>query len=158
LTQLPFVLTTLIYLHSLVRWLVLATLIYTLYRAYRGYFYNSVFSKADKAWRHWTATTAHIQLMLGIVLYSKSVTVKAFFGGLGSTKHVTEPLFFGVIHITAMLSAVVLVTIGSAIAKRKTIDREKHKVLLVWFGIALLLIFIAIPWPFSPLAQRPFIR
>lgn len=151
-------LSTLLFLHSLIRWFVLATLLYSLFRAYRGYTYNLVFNKADNAWRHWTATTTHIQLIIGILLYAKSDTVKAFFSGLGSRDHITEPMFFGIIHITFMLSAIVAVTIGSAMAKRKTVDKEKFKTILIWFGAALLLILIAIPWPFSPLAQRPYLR
>lgn len=147
-----------IFLHSLIRWFVLGMLLYSIYRAYKGYSRSLIFKESDDTWRHWTATTTHIQLIIGILLYSKSVTVKAFFSGLGSRDHITEPMFFGVIHIALMLSAIVLVTIGSAIAKRKTIDKDKFKTILIWFGAALLLILIAIPWPFSPLAQRPYLR
>jgi hypothetical protein len=151
-------LSTFIFLHSLIRWFVLGTLIYSIYKAYKGYSSNLSFRKTDNSWRHWTATITHIQLILGILLYSKSDTVKAFFSGLGSRDRITEPMFFGVIHIALMLSAIVLVTIGSAMAKRKTIDKDKFKTMLIWFGAALLLILIAIPWPFSPLAQRPYLR
>jgi hypothetical protein len=28
----------------------------------------------------------------------------------------------------------------------------------LWFTAALLLILVAIPWPFSPFAQRPYLR
>ena len=151
-------LSTLIFLHSLIRWFVLGTLLYSIYRAYRGYSHSLTFKNTDDVWRHWTATTTHIQLILGILLYSKSETVKAFVSGLGSRDRITEPMFFGIIHIAFMLSAIVLVTIGSAMAKRKTIDKDKFKTLLIWFGAALLLILIAIPWPFSPLTHRPYLR
>lgn len=151
-------LSLLIFLHSIIRWVVLLTLLYSIYRAYKGYTNQLAFKNTDNAWRHRTATTAHVQLIIGILLYSKSITVKAFFAGLSSTGHVTEPVFFGVIHIALMLSAIVLVTIGSAMAKRKAIDQEKFKTMLIWFGAALLLILIAIPWPFSPFAQRPYLR
>jgi hypothetical protein len=57
-----------------------------------------------------------------------------------------------------MFVAIVLITIGSAKAKRKSNDTQKFKTMLIWFSIALLIIFIAIPWPFSPLANRPYIR
>jgi len=67
-------------------------------------------------------------------------------------------LFFGLIHILLMLIAIILITIGSAIAKRKTSDVEKFKTILIYYSISLLIIFIAIPWPFSPLAHRPFLR
>jgi lauroyl/myristoyl acyltransferase len=47
-----------------------------------------------------------------------------------------------------MLIAIVLITIGSAKAKRQTDDSQKYKKLAIWFGIALVLILAAIPWPF----------
>jgi len=149
---------TLIFLHSIFRWLVLLSLFYAIFRSYKGLKAKLVFTKADNTVRHLTATVAHIQLMLGIILYSHSPAVKHFFAAINKTGSITEPFFFSVIHISMMLSAIVIITIGSALAKRKPTDREKFKTMLVWFSIALTLIFIAIPWPFSPLVQRPYLR
>ncbi|WP_240339611.1 hypothetical protein [Flavobacterium arcticum] len=70
---------TLLFLHNFIRWLVLASLLFAIYRAYKGYVSKSVFSKADNAIRHWTATIAHIQLMIGMVLYFQSPIIKYFF-------------------------------------------------------------------------------
>jgi len=149
---------TLIFLHSIFRWLVLLSLFYAIFRSYKGLKAKLVFTKADNTVRHLTATVAHIQLMLGIILYSQSPAVKHFFATVNETGSITEPVFFGVIHIGIMLSAIVIITIGSALAKRKPTDQEKFKTMLVWFSIALTLIFLAIPWPFSPLVQRPYLR
>ena len=67
-----------------------------------------------------------------------------------------DALFFGLLHLILMLIAIVLITLVSALAKRRLTDREKFRTMLVWFTIALLMIFIAIRWPFSPLANRPY--
>lgn len=144
--------------HSTVRWLVLASLIYAIFRAYRGYRFNAVFSKTDNAIRHWTATIAHIQLMLGLVLYFQSPLIKYFFANFRETVWKLDFSFFGLFHSLMMFLAVVILTIGSALAKRKANDSDKFKTMLLWFSLSLLLIFIAIPWPFSPLAQRPYFR
>ena len=64
--------------HSYMRWLVLISLLIALYRAYRGYFKDLSFSKTDNAIRHWTATITHIQLVIGILLYSQSPIIKYF--------------------------------------------------------------------------------
>lgn len=148
----------LLFLHSLIRWLVLASLSYSFYRAYVAYTNKKPFTTGLNKLRHWTATIAHIQLVIGIILYSESPTVKAFFAGLGSNGHITEPLFFGIIHIALMLLAIVIITVASAMARRKATNEQKLKIMYVWFGVALLVILIAIPWPFSPLAQRPYLR
>jgi hypothetical protein len=148
----------LLFFHSIIRWTVLITLIWSIFRAYRGYYGKHVFTRGDDKLRHWTTTTTHIQLMLGILLYTQSPNAKFSFHVTGTTGQITQPFFFGVLHLIFMLSAIVVITIGSAMAKRKLTDSEKFKTILIWFSIALLIIFIAIPWPFSPLAQRPYIH
>jgi len=149
---------TLTFLHSTFRWLVLLSLVYSIFRAYKGYFSQKEFSKTDNSVRHWTATIAHIQLVLGITLYSQSPIIKYFWKNFNEAKESFDLLFFGLIHIFLMLFSIILITIGSAISKRKTTDKEKYKTMLIYFIIALVIIFIAIPWPFSPFANRPYFR
>lgn len=149
---------TLLVLHSLIRWFVLAFLLYSIYRAFVGYIHNKTFSKTDNAFRHWTATIAHIQLMIGIILYTQSPIVKYFWKETEISFQNLDLTFYGLIHIILMLMAIILVTIGSALAKRQPTDKEKFKTMLIWFSIALIITFIAIPWTFSPLSSRPSFR
>lgn len=148
----------LLYTHSLFRWLVLATLLWSVIRAWRGYYTQAVFTKADNALRHWTATIAHVQLVVGMILYTQSPIIKYYWKSDTKTDLPFDLTFFGIVHMLLMLVVIVFITIGSALAKRKPSDTEKFKTMLLWFAIALLLICIAIPWPFSPLAHRPYFR
>jgi len=116
------------------------------------------FTKLDNSLRHWTATIAHIQLIIGMILYLKSPITKMIFSNFKEALNHAEVTFFGLIHIGLMLVAIVVITIGSSLAKRKPTDQEKYKTMLIWFTITLIIIVIAIPWPFSPLAQRPYFR
>lgn len=149
---------TLTFYHSIMRWLVVFSLILSLYRACKGYFYKDVFSNTDNAIRHWTATIAHIQLMVGMILYFQSPLVKYFLANFKTAVHDFNMLFFGLIHSSLMLVAIVLITVGSASAKRKDTNASKFKTMIVWYSIALIIIIIAVPWPFSPLANRPYFR
>jgi UDP-N-acetylmuramyl pentapeptide phosphotransferase/UDP-N-acetylglucosamine-1-phosphate transferase len=149
---------TLTFLHSLTRWFVLLSLLYAIYRAYIGYSLNKEYSKTDNRIRHWTATTAHIQLIIGILFYIKSPVISYFWNNVKEGVDQPDIIFFGLYHIIAMLTAIVLITIGSAKAKRKIKAKEKFRIQLVWFLIALVVIFIAIPWPFSPFTTRPYLR
>ena len=143
-------------LHSLFRWLVLLSLLCGIFRAYRGCANRLAFTATDDSVRHWTATILHIQLVLGFTLYFISPVIQAFRQqGIRAGGHVA---FFGVIHIGIMLLAVVLVTIGSSMAKRQSADGAKFRTMLIWFSVGLLVIFLAIPWPFSPLVNRPYFR
>jgi hypothetical protein len=144
--------------HSIIRWLVLISLGTTIYRSAIRLLNKSPFSKKDDQYRHWTATITHIQFVIGMTMYFKSPAIARFRITGIDTRGITEPVFFGVVHISMMITAVILITLGSAFAKRHQEDNKKYKTLLFCFGIALLIILAAIPWPFSPLAQRPFIR
>lgn len=149
---------TLLFLHNIMRWLVLASLLFAIFRAYKGYFSKSIFSKTDNALRHWTATIAHVQLMIGMVLYFQSTVIKYFWANFDAAIKQLDVAFFGLIHSSLMLIAIIIITIGSAKAKRKETDNEKFKTMLIWLSIAIIIIFIAIPWPFSLLANRPYFR
>lgn len=149
---------TLTFYHNSLRWIVLASLILAIYRAYQGYYHKTLFSKTDNLIRHWTATILHVQLMLGMILYFQSPIVTYFWKNTKEAIKQVDLSFFGIIHIFLMLTAVVLITIGSSLAKRKETDRQKFKTMLIWYSIGLLIILIAIPWPFSPLASRPYFR
>lgn len=150
--------STLLVIHSLIRWFVLVILLYSIFRAFIGYAKSKTFSKTDNAFRHWTATVAHIQLMIGIILYTQSPIVKFFWSNSEIEIQNLDLTFYGLIHLILMLTAIVVLTIGSALTKRKVADKEKFKTMLIWFSIALIIIFIAIPWPFSPLSNRPNFR
>lgn len=148
--------TTTLAIHSIVRWLVLLSLLYAIYLAARGYFSGAAFTRHVNAVRHWTATFSHIQLVLGFIVYAKSPVVAYFFTDTGKAMGDLYTAFFGLIHVGLMLAAIVVLSIGSAKAKRQATDSAKFRTMLIWFAIALLIMFIAIPWPFSPLASRPY--
>jgi len=144
--------------HSVIRWLVLISLLYALYRAYRGWYTKALFTIYDIRARQIIATIAHIQLVVGIWLYLISPIVSYFRQHLKTAIHIREIRFFGMEHSTMMLLAIILITIGSGKAKRETTAIKKFKTMAIWFSIALLIIFASIPWAFSPLVSRPNFR
>jgi magnesium-transporting ATPase (P-type) len=145
-------------LHSLVRWFVLAGLLFALYRGYSGWLGRKHFGPTDNFARIFAATIAHTQLVIGLVLYVVSPIVHYFLHNFKIAVHERNIRFFGMEHITMMLIAIVLITIGSIRAKRKELDQEKFKTMAIWFTIALLIILLSIPWAFSPLTSRPSFR
>ena len=143
--------------HAWFRWVVLAALLWALLRAGHGYLTKRPFSSLDNALRHWTATIVHLQLVLGVVLYLKSPTAQYFWrspqlAGGG------EPAFFGAVHALLMLIAVVVITLGSALTKRRTTDAAQFRTQFLWFGLGVLIILAAIPWPGSTFDERPLFR
>ncbi|MGY3212756.1 hypothetical protein [Mucilaginibacter sp. HD30] len=149
---------TLLALHSLTRWLVLGSLIFAIFRAYRGWLLNKPYLKFDDSVRHITATIAHIQLILGVCLYFISPIVSYFLHNFSTAVHERIIRFFGMEHIFMMLIGIIVITIGSVKAKKKESDKQKYKTMAIWFTVGLLIILSSVPWSFSPLISRPNFR
>lgn len=145
-------------LHSLIRWLVLTSLIFSLYRAYSGWIRNKPFLKFDKILSYSTIAIALSQLVVGLSLYFMSPIVDYFIHHFKGAVHQRDLRFFGMEHSSTMLLAVILIIIGSVKAKGKTGDQKKFKTIAVWFTIVLIIILLSIPWPFSPFTSRPDFR
>jgi cytochrome c biogenesis factor len=145
-------------LHSFFRWLVLASLCYGIFNAYHGWLGKKVFQQSDNITRQVAVTMAHIQFSLGILLYFTSPLTDYFVKNFSEAVHNRGARFFGMEHITMMVIAVAMITHGSVSSKKKPGDREKFKTMAIWFSIALFIIFLSIPWPFSPFTSRPYYR
>jgi hypothetical protein len=150
--------TILLALHSGFRWFVLTSILFTLFNAYKGWWFHKKYTAFDNYTRHATATLAHIQLALGISLYFISPVIDYFIKNFREAIHQRELRFFGLEHSSMMLLAILILTIGSIKAKRKSTDKEKFKTIALWFSLSLFILLTSIPWAFSPLVSRPNFR
>jgi hypothetical protein len=142
--------------HSIVRYLLLIALLVTVYLAWEGRFFKKKYTKTDRILAGATSGISHVQLILGFIVYFQSPVAQGFWAD--KSLKWSDNLFFGIVHFILMSIAIIVITIGAALAKRETDDEKRFKIIFQYFCIALIVILIAIPWPFSPLAQRPFIR
>ena len=149
---------TLTFLHNLTRWLVLAGVLAAIVTAAVGLIRTTPYTRAANALRHWAATIGHLQLVIGMLLYARSPAISYYWHHPAERSSYPELRFFALIHPACMLLAIVLLTIGSGLAKRREGSRSKYRTVLIWHGVALLIMLAAIPWPFSPLASRPYWR
>ncbi|WP_158993824.1 hypothetical protein [Mucilaginibacter sp. L196] len=150
--------SNLLAIHSLIRWMVVGSLFFSIFRAYYGWLLQRPFTRYDNLVRHWTATIAHIQLIVGLWLYIISPIVAYFLGHIKTAMQERAIRFFGIEHITMMLIGIILITLGSARAKRETTDKEKFKTIAIWYTIGALVILSSVPWSFSPVVSRPNFR
>lgn len=125
------------YAHSGWRYIVFVLLIIAVVNALRGWLGKRPYAESSRKLNLFTLISVHIQLLLGLALY--------FFSPL--TKGVmSAPLFryWKVEHISMMIIAVVLTTIGNSRSKKLVEDRVKHKSIVIFFGIGLVIIIAAI--------------
>jgi len=144
--------------HSYWRWLVLISLLFCITKSIIQLRRDNPYSNFDVLVRKVTISITHIQLILGFILYGISPFIKLFFNDISAGLHLREVRFFSIEHSLMMLVSIVLITIGAVKVKRKNNDSQKHKTILIWFSIALLIILLNIPWEFSPLVNRPSFR
>ena len=71
-----------------------------------------------------------------------------------------EPLrFFAVEHLTGMIIGIALAHVGRVRIRKAANDARRHRLATIYFGLALVAICAAIPWPFTGLpVQRPLLR
>lgn len=99
-----------------------------------------------------------VQMLLGLLLYlvvsPNMAEIRANFGGA-----MKDPAtrFWAVEHISMMLVAVIVVHVGRVLARKAASADAKRMRLFVCFGIATVLMFLAIPWP-GMRAGRPLFR
>ena len=57
--------------------------------------------------------------------------------------------FWMVEHLTGMLIAIILITLGYSKMKKGSDEQGKNKSIKVFYTIALIIILLTIPWPFK---------
>lgn len=136
--------TGLLHLHSSLRYIVLAALLYAIIKGWKAG-EQAVEGKERRPYLI-AMIVAHIQLLLGLGLYfmgengltalnSLFDTGASLFSSLG---------FFGIIHFVLMVTAVTLITKAHSLAKKNATHRRVVRLML----FALLIVLVAIPWPF----------
>lgn len=135
----------LVHMHSGLRWVVLLLLIYAIINAARS-MSSGKYLKKDKMVNLFTMISLHVQLLIGLILYFISPKVTFFDGWMKDSM----TRFFVLEHISLMILAIAIVTIGRSRAEKKLEGtRNKHRAILITYVIGLILILASIPWPFG---------
>ena len=146
-------LTGLLHIHSLLRYILLILLLVSIVKSLSGWMGKKTYTSGDRKITLFTMVSAHLQLVVGLILYFLSPTVKVGMANIGEAMKDTSLRFWTVEHISMMLIAIVLITLGNSLSKRGKDDQAKHKRVAIFFLLALIIIFASIPWPWSAVAR-----
>lgn len=137
-----------LHLHSFLRWVILILLLVAIYKSIADR--AKPFTSGNKRIGLFLMICADVMLLLGLYQWFvgdwglKSIQRNGF-----SVVMKTPALrFFALEHTIAMLAAIVLIHFGYSYSKKSVTDSQKHRRLLLYYGLALLIILISIPWPF----------
>jgi len=135
-------------LHSSFRYLVLLLIIAAIADALIAMSSGKAYNKTSKLLALGALIFSHIQLLVGLLLY--------FLGpkGLNTIVRVegfmkdSVARFYAVEHISMMIIAIALITVGYSRGKKQEESKRKYKTVAIFYGLGLLIIFAMIPWPF----------
>lgn len=133
----------LLHTHSGLRWIALILLVVAIINAIASKS-KGEYVKKDKMINLFAMISLHTQLLIGILLTFVSGKVSFAEGWMKDGMR----RFYGMEHWLMMVIAIVLVTIGRKKAEKALAPIVKHKKIIVWYTIALIIIIAAIPWPF----------
>ena len=144
--------------HSWIRWAVLLLGLYAFARSASGRFTQRPWTPVDDAAGRWFVISVDIQVLIGLLLYFffSSFTRGAWRDMAGAMAD-DVIRFWAVEHVVGMLAATAFVHVGRVRIRKATDSRRKHFAAAIFFGLALVLMLISIPWPFGSI-DRPLMR
>ncbi|MBD1397701.1 hypothetical protein H9Q13_11045 [Pontibacter sp. JH31] len=136
--------TGLQHLHSYMTYLVLLGLLISLVGALSGMSGNKPFTEKNRKMSLLGLIPAHLQWVIGVILYFVSPLGMANVSGAAMKDSISR--LYILEHPLTMIIAVVLITVGYARAKRLQDNKKRFNSILIFYGLALALILIRIPW------------
>lgn len=148
--------TGLLHLHNLLRYAIVILLIVTIVKSFIGWFGKKEYTPLDNKLSLFLLISAHLQLLIGLGLYFISPMVEAALIDFGAAMKNPVLRFWGIEHISSMILGIAIITIGRIMAKKGKNDGAKFRRQAVYFVLAMVLIFSAIPWPWAAIARPWF--
>ena len=138
-------------LHSWIRWMLVLLAGLLVLRSLSALFRAEPYSAGDDRLARGFLGVLNLQLLLGLVLYVVlSPMVRTAWSDWGATMASSQLRFFAIEHQFAALVAIGVGHAGIAWARRAADDRTRHRRVLLAAAGCLLMLLIAIPWPFLP--------
>ncbi len=150
--------TTVLALHSWLRWAVVLIGLIAIVRALAAGAGRRPWLPLDDLLGLFFIIVLDVQLLLGLVLYFVlSPITQAALADFGSVMQVSSMRYWAVEHVFGMVVGVFLAHRGRARVKAVSDPTRKHRVAAVFLILAMIAILASIPWPGMP-NGRPLFR
>ncbi|KLT64979.1 hypothetical protein [Pedobacter sp. BMA] len=135
--------------HSGWRYIVLILLVVAVINGLQGWLGKKTYTEGNRKLNVFTLISAHIQFLIGLVLYFLSPLTKLPMSD-------TIGRYFKAEHTSMMLIAIILITIGNSKSKKVADAVAKHRTIAIFFGLALTIIIAAISLMIKEVPGRSF--
>jgi hypothetical protein len=129
-----------LYLHSGLRYIVLLLLLAAIVRAWADWLGKKPYSEGNRKLNLFAMISLHTQLLIGFILYFLSPFVQFN----SSTMKDDTTRYWTVEHLTAMIIAIAIVTIGHSRSKKAALPEGKHKAIAIFYTLGLVIIVATI--------------
>ena len=149
--------TALLTVHSYLRWVVLLLALWSVARALAGTARRGAWTAADDRAARAFGISLDVQTLLGLILYFflSPFTMSAW-SDIGAAMRDATVRFIVIEHQVGMLAAVALVQIGRGRIRKRPDGWQRHRTALIFFGLALVIMLVSIPWPGRPSGRNLF--
>lgn len=133
-------------LHHYNRWLLVCSVAFVLASSFSGWLNKKDYSKLDNIAGASAVGFAHLQLLLGLILYfGLSPIMQAVFADFGAAMKDSALRFYAVEHILTGVLGVAAIQFGRIKSKKAKTDILKHKQMFIYTAIALVLFLSRMP-------------
>jgi len=145
-------------IHNYARWIVVLAGLLVLARAISGVTGRRAWLPADSAAVRLFSISLDLQFVIGLLLYVwLSPFIRDAWADMAATMRNAPLRFFAVEHLTGMIIGIALAHVGKSKIGKAVDAASKHKLALIFFGLAMVVIMLSIPWPGTP-GGRPLLR
>jgi hypothetical protein len=134
-------------LHSGFRYVVFLMVLIAIVQALLGWFGKKAYTDGNRKLNLFAMIAVHTQILIGLALYFVSPLVVF----AKETMKDNTLRYWTVEHISMMIFAMILVTVGHSRSKKMALPEGKHRAIAIFYGLALLVIVLAIVQSQRPL-------
>lgn len=145
---------SLLALHSLVRWVVVAAVAYALVVSWAGWISNRPYAPLGRRSAAIATATLDAQVLLGLVLYFlASPITRTALSAPGAAFEEPRLRYWMLEHPVMGLIAATLAHLGSVEIRRAKADGDRWWRAAIFSTAVALVVAAAVPWPFRPVSR-----
>jgi uncharacterized membrane protein len=136
------------HLHSFLAYILLAALVVSILYLLVQFVKKRSFTEKSRKIALAGFIAAHLQLLIGLVLYFISPVGLSNFSGEAMGDSLSR--LYVLEHPLTMLIGIILITVGYIKAKKPGDDARRFRTVIIFYGLGLILILSRIPWQVWP--------
>lgn len=148
----------LLILHSIIRWIAILVLFAGILFLFINKSQKNIFTNKHYFYFNIIKHLLNLQFVIGAILLTQSPMVHAFWSQISQAVKWREIRFFGLEHPFMMILSILVLNFITYKSKKLTYTTKGFNYLFWGYLVVFILIFISIPWSFSPFTTRPLFR